>query len=463
LWLYAAAESMATESETLLLACESGFIWRSFHNVKGIPIACVKDIQPGDDLVLGYRSGGAVKLLARFRVGRPDKPIDASPAFGEIPAVWVDEFRRHGYRPDPKVGVLVGIFVEESEPLAGQMPYTNRNALSKLESTQLLPLKSAIVPTPIVAATALSMPSVLSSTSLRTVSAQAPQCSWTANDGIHVGMDVGGRRQKGFDLCITEWVGGVLKTVQWKRIPHSTPLPPTSTLRAFVRDGNLAGFAAVTQASASATAAALWREIQQLDAAGVHIDSPSAFSRNLLGHGRLCEKESLTGVSFQSTPSIACGNEHGGDWGWLVYGMIAFAACVHKGQLTNADWIGDLKNGTFARFNSSGIAVRECFPTATISVLRARRREADVESSLALHVQRAEIQAVLRYLKWGVREVKLPGDALYDRADALVAALGALPHVARGFREVPRWPSRCSRWSGAQGDEQSEGSFVCVE
>jgi len=396
-------------------------------------------------------------LLARFRIGRPDKPIGASQVFGEIPAVWVDEFRRHGYTNDPKLGALVGIFVDECEPLNGQLTYRNQNSLSRLESDGRHQASAPVVPARPVAATErpVAPPPIV-----RAV--QELPSTLIARDGVHVGIDIGGRREKGFDLCITEWVGGVLNAVRWKRLPHATPLPPTSFLRALLRHGDLAGLAEATQASASATAAALWQEIQRLGAVGIHIDSPSAFSRNRLGHGRLCEKRSLTGVSFQSTPSIACGNEHGGDRGWLVYGMIAFAACLHRGQLTNADWMEALQSGTFARCDSAGIVIRECFPTATISVLRAQRRETDVERALGRLASLPEVQAVLRYLKHGVKGVKRPGDALYDRADALVAALGALPHVAPGFREVMNWGAEGSRWSGAAGDEQLEGSFWCV-
>ena len=457
-WLYAASKALASENDTLSLACESGFIWRPFHNAKGIPIACVKDLRPGDDLLLGYRGGGAVRLLARFRVGRPDKPIGASLVFGEIPAVWVDEFRRHGYTDDPKLGALVGIFVEECEPLRGQLPYRNQNSLSRLAPGALPQVAAPVVSARPIFATALPVhaPPVVRTS-------QEPLSTSTARDGVHIGIDVGGRREKGFDLCITEWVSGSLREVRWKRLPHATPLPPTPTLRALVRHGDLAGLAVATQASASATAAALWRAIQQFGSVGIHIDSPSAFSRNMLGHGRLCEKRSLTGVSFQSTPSIACGNEHGGDWSWLVYGMIAFAACLHRGQLTSADWMVAPQNGTFARCDSTGIVLRECFPTATISVLRATKREADVERSLAPQAGLPEVQAVLRYLRHGVKGVKRPGDALYDRADSLVAALGALPHVAPGFQEVLNWGAEGSRWKGAADEEQVEGSFMCVE
>jgi hypothetical protein len=34
-WLYAASKALASQGDTLLLACESGFIWRSFYNIKG--------------------------------------------------------------------------------------------------------------------------------------------------------------------------------------------------------------------------------------------------------------------------------------------------------------------------------------------------------------------------------------------------------------------------------------------
>jgi hypothetical protein len=229
----------------------------------------------------------------------------------------------------------------------------------------------------------------------------------------------------------------------------------------------MSALALATYASASATVARLWCEVSKFGATGIHIDSPSAFSRNQSRHGRRCEKQSLTGVSFQSTPSIACGYEHGGDWGWLVYGMVAFATFIHGGQLTQADWRAALEHGTFTRFQTArlqtaGIVLRECFPTATVSVLRTRRRGAEIAAALALQSALPEVQAVLQYLAHGVQAVKRPGQALFDRADALVAALGALPHVTGGFREVPNWPDKRHSWTGSPGDDEIEGSFVCV-
>ena len=476
-WLYAASQSRASERETLALASESGFIWRSFYNKVGSAIACARDIKPGDELLLGYRNGGSVNLLARFRVGRPDQPITASPAFGEIPTVWVERFREQGYENDPMLGVLVGIFLEEIQPLSGQVPYKNWNAISILDPEVVARATAPAAeeqkhPTsprghPHVAQTLLSVQSSPTATRPPTPALPSPPITissspTTTRDGIHIGIDVGGRKEKGFDLCITDWREGLLKAVDWKRIPHATPLPQTSSLRAFVRAGDLAALAAATADSAHETAAALWRELRPLAAAGIYIDSPSAFSRNRVCHGRSCEKRSLQGVSFQSTPSIASGTQHGGDWGWLVYGMVAFAACLHHGELTEARWFAALEEGNYARCGSSPIILRECFPTASISALRTAKREPDVEHALGDHEIRPEVQAVVQYLRLGVKAVKRPGQPLYDRADALVAALGALPHVSDGFREVPNWATDQSRWTAAAGDDQVEGTFICV-
>jgi hypothetical protein len=464
IWLYAASRAKASDSDTLSLACRSGFVWRPFYNRNGIPIACVRQIQAGDALLLGYRGGGLVRLLGRFRVGKPEQPIDASPVFGAIPIGWRDEFQKHGYTADPILNDLVGIFVEECEPLGGQVPYTNQNALSRLGSEDLLRLAPE--------------PPVHSSGGLAGLHRGEPHdaavrlCAdfskgldkpLAVRDGVHLGIDVGGRCEKGFDLCITEWAEGLLRNVHWKRLPHTRPLPATCSLRGLVRDGDIAGVANATQASASATAASLWREIEKFDPVGIHIDSPSAFSRNRLGHGRRCEKRSLIGVSFQSTPSIACTSEHGGDWGWLVYGMIAFAACLRRGGLSAEDWVEDLSIGTYARFDSTGTVLRECFPTATISVLREHNRSQDVGRALAKAASQPEVDAVIAYLNHGVAAVKRPTHSIYDRADALVAALGALPHISHAFHEGAHCGMHGKNWDGTADDERIEGTFVCVE
>jgi hypothetical protein len=78
-----------------------------------------------------------------------------------------------------------------------------------------------------------------------------------------------------------------------------------------------------------------------------------------------------------------------------------------------------------------------------------------------LHNQRVGV--VLAYLKHGVAAVKRPTQSIYDRADALVAALGALPHVSHAFDEAPHCGMHGKNWEGIADDEQVEGTLVCVE
>ena len=467
IWLYAASRSKASDVDTLSLACHSGFVWRPFYNRNGTAIACVRQIQPGDTLLLGYRDGRFVRLLGQFRVGRPDHPIDASSVFGAIPVNWRDEFQRHGYTLDPILNELVGIFVEESEPVSGQVPYGNQNALSRL-GPEHSPSAASARPALTSRDTTHHRIGDLKHEVAFKRSADSPlsECSTRSRavrDGVHIGIDVGGRCEKGFDLCITEWLGGTLHGVQWKRLPHTSPLPPTHSLRHLVRDGDMEGLASATRRPASITGERLWRELEKLSPVGIYIDSPSAFARNQLSHGRRCEKRSLTGVSFQSTPSVARASEHGGNWGWLVYGMIAFSACLHRGNLSEETWARDLAFGTCSSFDSADTILRECFPTATISVLRGRKRQPDIEQALSLVAALPEVEAVIAYLNDGVAAVKRPTQSVYDRADALVAALGALPHVSSSFREAAHCGQHGKNWLGTTLDERIEGTFVCVE
>ena len=143
--------------------------------------------------------------------------------------------------------------------------------------------------------------------------------------------------------------------------------------------------------------------------------------------------------------------------------MIAFSACLHRGNLSSENWARDLSIGTCSRFDSTETILRECFPTATISVLRGRSGSPDIEQALAGVAALPEVAAVIAYLKYGVAAVKRATQSVYDRADALVAALGALPHVSSKFHETAHCGQHGKNWSGTTIDEQIEGTFVCVE
>jgi hypothetical protein len=234
---------------------------------------------------------------------------------------------------------------------------------------------------------------------------------------VAIGIDVGARPHKGFDLCRVEWANGRVADLKFASQQHSEPMPPTDSLRSHVSCGDVSSLAELTHPSASKTAAALWPVIEKLAAGalnGVFIDSPSGFSRNRLGHGRLTEKKSLKGVSFQSTPSLCCGREHGGDWAWLIYGMVAFASCLHRGGFTLEDWLFALNEGLYQPSTSASIAIRECFPTASISVIRGRGAAELVKELLPNSCVESKI--VHEYLDHGIGGIK-DSKPEFDRAD----------------------------------------------
>ncbi len=286
-------------------------------------------------------------------------------------------------------------------------------------------------------------------------------------DGIYVGIDVGGRPDKGFDLAALEWNAGLITSVRFVGCPHPVELPGTDKMRTLVAVGDYPALAKLTHDAAKVIAENLWTAIMKLSSepVGVFVDSPSAFSRNQRGHGRLTEKHHLQGVAFQSTPSSCCGKEHRGTWAWLVYGIVAYVAVTHEGgSFTLPEWERLLTDGTFMVSQKLSLVVRECFPTATIAKLRASDRASEVEKLVKplLSKHPVEMNAVIAYLKNGVWGTKKPGDRAYDRADALVAGLSSLPHARTDFSEQHVWATAPKKWIAAPGAQLIEGAVALV-
>jgi hypothetical protein len=451
LWLYAASSNFAGASTTYDLAYQHGIVWRSYHANRTPPQAIpnVGSMAPGDTLYLGYRDKGRIALIGRMRLGRPDPPHDISPVFTAVPDVLVSDFAKHGYSEDPVMGRMMGLFVEEVEPVTGMIPSQGRLTITDLLRDPLEGDAPFVMRAGLVSES--SKPVDVSPTSPVFPSTNSGKLVAVLEDVSFVGVDVAGRSSKGYDVCKLVWSKGAPVRADFKRLPHATPLPPTSSLRVSVAAGDLKQLAALTYVAAVSTGEELWKALVQFVGsipAGIFIDSPSAFSRNTAGHGRLTEKQSISGVSFQSTPSIACGREHGADWGWLLYGMVAFAACVHQGRFTLEQWVEALGKGLFAPTQNGRFIVREVFPTATVSHLRSRGRGREVQALIRdLRGADAECQVVEAYLQSGVQAVKQPGQSLFDRADALVAALSSLPYARQDFNESLGWPQIGSvRW-----------------
>lgn len=286
-----------------------------------------------------------------------------------------------------------------------------------------------------------------------------------AKSGLHIGIDVGGRPSKGFDLCALTWAGGVPTKVAFSSVPHGAVLPNTDTLRPVVEKNDVAHFAKLTHQSALTTSLAVWKAITLFgDPCGVYVDSPSGFSRNTTGHGRRTEKAALPGVSFQMTPSLHAGKSHQGDWGWLVYGMVAFAATIHRDKgFTVDEWEEHIRDGLYQpTLRLQDLTVRECFPTASIVALRAGGRAGVISLIGPVKSQAvAVVTAVEAYLINGVRGTKRSGKALYDRADAFVAALTGLPDAAIGYSARELLPVSQVKWAGRKpADHVLEGAIT---
>jgi hypothetical protein len=54
-----------------------------------------------------------------MRLGRSDEPEGISAVFAPVPAELLSDFTKHGYSNDPVLKRMVGLFVEEVEPISG--------------------------------------------------------------------------------------------------------------------------------------------------------------------------------------------------------------------------------------------------------------------------------------------------------------------------------------------------------
>lgn len=281
-------------------------------------------------------------------------------------------------------------------------------------------------------------------------------------EGLFVGVDVGGKSEKGFMLAFSEWRGGRMTGVHFETLPHAIVLPETGVLAPFVARGDFGSLAAATSHVAEEIGGRFWRAVQAHGLPeGVFIDSPSGLSRNRRGHGRLCERQQIDGVSYQSTPSVNHGVPHGGTWNWLLYGMIAFASIRVRGAIDEALWQASLEEGLHASTSEiTSLVVRECFPTATVEYLRRLGRGSIALQAVNASQAAEELERLRVYFERGVRGNK-PRGPLGDRTDALIAAMSALPHANAAFEERVLLGSHHG-WLGEGRDLRAEGQITLV-
>ena len=178
----------------------------------------------------------------------------------------------------------------------------------------------------------------------------------------------------------------------------------------------------------------------------VGIDSPSGFSRNTMGHGRVTEKVAplwgigLNGnfrVVFQMTPSVACGRPHGAEWYWMLFGMAAFYAFESNFHHNLQGWRNYLLNGLAIANQALPWHVIEVFPRATIQYLRSQNHHIPaaniiqnfLDNMIMPLIHNSHDQISIEALN-RINEVLQNGEpTMNDYADALIAALTTLPSI----------------------------------
>jgi hypothetical protein len=256
-----------------------------------------------------------------------------------------------------------------------------------------------------------------------------------------LGIDIAGAPNKHFDLALVEWGNkfGDKSNVFWTRLPLGSrkddyPNYNTEGIRRATKQGDLENIAKLTFDILDKISNRLNKSIRDFgiglqDIDVIAIDSPSGFSRNLIGHGRATEKvwkrfKSQNGinynVSFQMSPSISCNKYRGNSWFWMIFGMAAFHLLDNEFRFNNGSWLSYLVNGVINKDN-----VIEIFPRVTIHSLRMQKYYSiEILSKILnnLDDSKTECQLISKALKDG----KKTGS---DRADALISALTPLPFI----------------------------------
>ena len=296
------------------------------------------------------------------------------------------------------------------------------------------------------------------------------------------GIDAHGHR-KGLHVAEIAW-GSTISgphAVKFSHAPLTTapngtcPRLCIDIVRPLVTKCNVEKLAAETYPAVAHLRGLLLEIISGAPAETVAIDSPSGFSRNTLGHGRLTEKlQAAHGfgkgfrIGVQMTPSLDCGKSHGGlDWSWVILGMAAFATL--GGLLSVEARLGAWH--TYLEHGPDGREPVEAFPSATIQYLRQSRNAAartgvrqlidamePATGQTKAHVVTA-CELVQTALRVGPKGIKKD-----DRAAALVAALSTLPAVFPGqFSTVLMSPpDHCHGTKHQASGQGREGAITLV-
>lgn len=281
-------------------------------------------------------------------------------------------------------------------------------------------------------------PTKAASASSVTSNLRSPLIRPCRNEGLLVGIDVAEVPEKGF--TIASWFPTNEDLFAgWEEpttIRHTVPITADAfeEAKTSLAKSDWDTLADATYSVAYSAAQSLWAAVEKRVRSCPYcarVDVPSGFSLNSLGHGRLTEKTRLPGVSFQSTPSTCCGIVNNGTWAWMLFGRAAYASLKHKGQVSREEWYRVLKDGAVDFWDTlRPCPVSEAFPTADIAVMRTNGIPSEILAEVSSIPDQSIRIALTEYLSQGVQAVKQSKNPLYDKVDAVVAALGGLPWCA---------------------------------
>jgi hypothetical protein len=119
-WVYFATPSQEDLATTGNIVRDLGMIIRTVFNSAGIPIANVKQLRPGDTILLVHGGGGSKKPyrpMFSCTVVAPPHPIPLFEAFSYADESQQKRLRDSGYLPDPHLKKFTGIAIKVSQDL----------------------------------------------------------------------------------------------------------------------------------------------------------------------------------------------------------------------------------------------------------------------------------------------------------------------------------------------------------
>ncbi|MBW3542114.1 MAG: hypothetical protein KY476_17730, partial [Planctomycetes bacterium] len=134
-WVYLATGAKAAQQQTVDFASVNHVIYCPAHNSRGARRPRIRDLRPGDRILLAYRQRGSspiVEICAR--IAAPQAPVSGTQAVERVHHPLSNELFRAGYTPvAPGIGEVLHLADVHPCQFVLQGRYDGRNAIRKLD------------------------------------------------------------------------------------------------------------------------------------------------------------------------------------------------------------------------------------------------------------------------------------------------------------------------------------------